>query len=71
MKKEGKKMKLVDNRGIGKPEKFNGKESESHLRWKIKTETEQALTRAEEQGDAVADAYRPGRFRCRLGKCGG
>lgn len=38
LRKDGKKMNLVDNRGIGKPEKFIGKESESYLRWKIKVE---------------------------------
>ena len=39
LKKGDKKMTLIDNRGIGKPEKFAGKEDESFLRWKIKLES--------------------------------
>ena len=35
---EEKKVTLIDNRGIGKPEQFTGKDEEYFLRWKIKLE---------------------------------
>ena len=65
MKKDEKKINLVDNRGIGKPDKFSGKESESYLRWRIKTESfmfsvfpemEQVLNWCEEQENTVTEA---------------
>ena len=61
-KDDGKKVTLIDNRGIGKPDKFTGKGNERFLRWKIKLESfiysifpemEEALTWAEEQNDAI------------------
>ena len=39
MKQDERKMNLVDNRGIGKPDKFTGAEKESFLRWKVKLES--------------------------------
>ena len=38
-KDDSKKVTLIDNRGIGKPDKFTGKDNESFLRWKIKLES--------------------------------
>ena len=35
-KDDGKKVTLIDNRGIAKPDKFAGKDNERFLRWKIK-----------------------------------
>ena len=32
---EKKTMTLIDSRGVGKPEKYTGKDNESFLRWKI------------------------------------
>ena len=38
-KDDGKKITLIDNRGIGKPDQHTGKDNESFLRWKIKLES--------------------------------
>ena len=59
---EKKSVTLIDNRGVGKPEKFVGKENESFLRWKIKLESfiysifpelEKVLAWAEDQDSTV------------------
>ena len=59
-KDDGKKVTLIDNRGVGKPDKYTGKDHESFLRWKLESfiysifpEIEEALTWAEEQNDVV------------------
>ena len=36
---EKKTMILIDNRGVGKPEKYTEKDNEGFLRWKIKLES--------------------------------
>lgn len=63
MKKEAAKLNLVDNRGIGKPDKFGGKD-ESFLRWKVKLEgfiysihpdMEKVLEWSEEQTSTITD----------------
>ena len=65
LKKDEKKINLVDNRGIGKPERLGGKDSESYLRWKIKTEAfvlsvypelEPVMEWSEQQDATVTDA---------------
>ena len=62
---EKKSVTLIDNRGVGKPDKFVGKENESFLRWKIKLESfifsifpelEKVLTWTEEQDSTVTMA---------------
>ena len=59
---EKKSVTLIDNRGVGKPEKIVGKENESFLRWKIKLESfiysifpelEKVLAWAEDQDSTV------------------
>ena len=40
MKRDAKRtMTLIDSRGVGKPDKYTGKDSESFLLWKIKLES--------------------------------
>ena len=65
LKKDDKKLTLIDNRGIGKPDKFGGKDGEGFLRWKIKLESfiysifpemEKALTWAEDEENPVSMA---------------
>ena len=65
MKKDDKKLTLIDNRGIGKPDKFGGKYGENFLRWKIKLESfiysifpemEKVLTWAEDEENMVSMA---------------
>ena len=63
MKRDEKKiMTLIDKRGVGKPEKYTGKDNESFLRWKITLgpfiysffpELEKVLTWAEVQDSTV------------------
>ena len=65
LKKDDKKLTLIDNRGIGKPDKFGGKDGENFLRWKIKLESfiysifpdmEKVLTWAEDEENTVSMA---------------
>ena len=65
LKKDDKKLTLIDNRGIGKPDKFGGKDGENFLRWKIKLESfiysifpemEKVLTWAEDEENPVSMA---------------
>ena len=63
MKRDEKKtMTLIDNRGVGKLEKYTGKDNEGFLRWKIKLESfiysifpelEKVLTWAEDQDSTL------------------
>ena len=65
LKKDDKKLTLIDNRGIGKPDKFGGKDGENFLRWKIKLESfiysifpemEKVLAWAEDEENTVSMA---------------
>ena len=65
LNKDDKKLTLIDNRGIGKPDKFGGKDGENFLRWKIKLESfiysifpemEKVLTWAEDEENSVSMA---------------
>ena len=65
LKKDDRKLTLFDNRGIGKSDKFGGKDEENFLPWKIKLESfiypifpemEKVLTWAEDEENSVSMA---------------